>query len=44
LFTQKRPGHPGGGRGVYGRLPYKLPLSWEAFTNAASEAAQSTTK
>jgi len=44
LFTQKRPGHPGGGRGVYGRLPYKLPLSWEAFTNAAAEAAQSTTK
>jgi hypothetical protein len=44
LFTQKRPGHPGGGRGVYGRLPYKLPLEWEAFTNAASEAAQSTTK
>ena len=44
LFTQKRPGHPGGGRGVYGRLPYKLPLSWEAFTNAAFEAAQTTTK
>ncbi len=44
LFTQKRPGHPGGGRGVYGRLPYKLPLEWEAFTNAAAEAAQSTTK
>ena len=43
LFTQKQPGHPGGGRGVYGKLPYKLPLSWEAFTNAASEAAQSTT-
>ena len=42
LFTQKRPGHPGGGRGVYGRLPYKLPLDWAAFTNAASEAAQLT--
>jgi hypothetical protein len=40
LFTQKRPGHPGGGRGVYGRLPYKLPLEWSAFTSAASEAAQ----
>jgi len=40
LFTQKRPGHPGGGRGVYGRLPYKLPLDWAAFTSAASEAAQ----
>ena len=40
IFTQKRPGHPGGGRGVYGRLPYKLPLDWAAFTSAASEAAQ----
>ena len=39
LFTQKRPGHPGGGRGVYGRLPYKLPLEWSAFNSAASEAA-----
>ena len=38
LFTQKRPGHPGGGRGVYGRLPYKLPLDWAAFTNAAADA------
>tara|TARA_R110002012_G_scaffold155160_6_gene316038 strand:- start:3494 stop:4276 length:783 start_codon:yes stop_codon:yes gene_type:complete len=44
LFTLKRPGHPGGGRGVYGRLPYKLPLEWEAFANAASDAAQTTTK
>jgi len=42
LFTQKRPGHPGGGRGVYGRLPYKLPLDWAAFTNAAADAAAST--
>lgn len=40
LFTQKTPGHPGGGRGVYGRLPYELPLSWEQFTKAISEAAQ----
>ena len=38
LFTQKRPGHPGGGRGVYGRLPYKLDLSWAAFTTAVSDA------
>ena len=41
LFTQRRPGHPGGGRGVYGRLPYELPLEWSAFTNAATTAAQS---
>jgi hypothetical protein len=39
LFTQKRPGHPGGGRGVYGRLPYKLPLDWEAFISAAADVA-----
>jgi hypothetical protein len=29
LYTQKRPAHPGGGRGVFGQLPYELPLSWE---------------
>lgn len=40
LFTQKTPGHPGGGRGVYGQLPYELPLSWEAFKSAVAEAAQ----
>lgn len=39
LFTQKTPGHPGGGRGVYGRLPYELPLSWEAFKSAVAETA-----
>ena len=39
LFTQKRPGHPGGGRGVYGRIPYKLDLNWSAFTNAVADAA-----
>ena len=41
LFTQKTPGHPGGGRGVYGRLPYELPLDWQSFTQAVSQAAQS---
>ena len=39
LFTQKRPGHPGGGRGVYGRLPYKLPLEYSAFMEAVATAA-----
>jgi len=34
LFTQKRPAHPGGGRGVYGQLPYELPLDWAAFEAA----------
>ncbi len=38
LFTQKTPAHPGGGRGVYGRLPAELPLSWEAFKNAVAAA------
>jgi len=38
LFTQKRPTHPGGGRGAYGQLPYEMPLSWEAFNNAVKQA------
>lgn len=38
LFTQKRPAHPGGGRGAYGRLPYELPLDWTAFQTAVSNA------
>lgn len=41
LYTQKRPSHPGGGRGVYGRLPYELPLNWGNFRDAvAAEAAK----
>lgn len=38
LYTQKRPAHPGGGRGIYGQLPYELPLDWSAFEAAVSEA------
>jgi len=41
LYTQKRPGHPGGGRGVYGQLPYELPLSWEVFCNAVAAGMNS---
>jgi len=41
LFTQKRPSHPGGGRGVYGQLPYELPLEWTAFENAVASVAAS---
>lgn len=41
LFTQKRPAHPGGGRGVYGRLPYELPLEWAAFMEAITATATS---
>ena len=41
LFTQKRPAHPGGGRGVFGRLPYELPLNWGNFRDAiAAETAK----
>jgi hypothetical protein len=38
LYTQDRPAHPGGGRGVYGRLPYELDLSWDAFVSAVANA------
>jgi len=34
LFTQKRPAHPGGGRGALGQLPYEIELSYEAWQNA----------
>ena len=40
LFTQERPAHPGGGRGVYGRLPYELPLSFEAWAGAVADAGR----
>ena len=40
LYTQKRPAHPGGGRGVFGQLPYELSLSWQAFMEAVSAASQ----
>ena len=39
LYTQKRPAHPGGGRNVYGHLPYELPLTWAAFEAAVKAAA-----
>ena len=37
LYTQRRPSHPGGGRGVYGRLPYELPFNVAAFRAAVNE-------
>jgi len=39
VYTQQRPAHPGGGRGVYGQLPYELPLDYKAFSDAVAEAA-----
>jgi hypothetical protein len=38
IYTQKRPAHPGGGRGIYGRLPYELPLDWAAYQAAIAAA------
>lgn len=38
LRTQARPTHPGGGRGVYGHLPYELPLDWPSYQAAITEA------
>lgn len=40
LYTQKRPAHPGGGRGVFGRLPYELPLSWVNFMDAVASVSK----
>ena len=40
LYTQRRPGHPGGGRGIWGRLSYELPLSWPALMDAVAAAQQ----
>lgn len=40
IYTQKRPAHPGGGRGAYGRLPYELPLDWAAYQAAIKAAIQ----
>ena len=36
LYTQKKPSHPGGGRGIYGTLPYELPLDWASFQAAVA--------
>lgn len=36
VYTQKRPAHPGGGRGVFGRLPYEIPLSWAEYQKAVA--------
>lgn len=38
LFTHKKPSHPGGGRGVYGQLPYELPLNWNEYQKAIKAA------
>jgi len=40
LYTQERPAHPGGGRGVYGHLPYELPLKFEAWASEVDKLMQ----
>ncbi len=40
LYTQKRPGHPGGGRSVYGQLPYELSLNWNNFMDAVAASVK----
>lgn len=39
LYTHKKPAHPGGGRGIYGQLPYELPLDWAAFEESVAAVA-----
>lgn len=38
LYTQKRPAHPGGGRDVYGKLPYEMNLDYNKFAEAVEKA------
>jgi hypothetical protein len=38
LYTQARPSHPGGGRGVYGKLPYELEFDASVFRDAVKQA------
>jgi hypothetical protein len=42
LYTQKKPGHPGGGRGIYGRLPYEIKLNWEDFSSEVLKLSENT--
>jgi hypothetical protein len=38
LYTQARPSHPGGGRGIYGKLPYELEFRADVFRDAVRDA------
>lgn len=40
LYTCKSPSFPAGGRGVYGRLPPEIPLSWYNFMDSVSAVRQ----
>jgi len=40
LFTQRRPAHMGGGRGIFGQLPYELDMNFGAFADAIEKASK----
>ena len=40
IYTQDRPAHPGGGRGIYGRLSYAIELDYAAWINELNEAEE----
>lgn len=48
MFTQSRPAHPGGGRGVYGQIPYEIELpdgdSYAVFKEAVETAKENNKK
>lgn len=44
VYTQKRPAHPGGGRGLYGELPYELPFDWASFEAAVGAVMEAREK
>lgn len=39
LYTQKRPSHPGGGRGAFGKVPYEMDLNWNTWMTAVGAAS-----
>lgn len=44
LYTQRRPAHIGGGRGIYGQLPYELEMSFAAFAEAIEKQTKNEEK
>ncbi len=44
LYTDSRPTHPGGGRGIHGKLPYEIPIefgsSYQAWVDAINKAME----
>lgn len=44
LYTKRRPAHMGGGRGIYGQLPYELEMSFAAFAEAIEKQTKNEEK